>query len=89
MFIGVWVWSCYRRGHASLVLEVKEQLSGRVPDLVVLSVGGGGLLCGVLEGMHQVGWTSVPVLAMETEGAASFNACVHAEQWVAINEITR
>jgi hypothetical protein len=27
---------------------------------VVVSVGRGGLLCGLLEGLHQVGWTDVP-----------------------------
>jgi L-serine/L-threonine ammonia-lyase len=41
---------------------------------VVVSVGGGGLLCGVLEGMHNAGWLDVPVLAAETRGADSFAA---------------
>lgn len=78
-----------RSGHASLVEEVKEQLAGVVPDLVVVSVGGGGLMCGVLEGLHRVGWSCVPLLAMETEGADSLNACVRAGQWVALDKITR
>ncbi len=78
-----------RRGHESLIYEVKDQLCGRVPSVVILSVGGGGLLCGILQGLHSVGWEDVPVLALETEGAASFNACVQTKQWVAINEITR
>ena len=42
------------------------------PDVVVLSVGGGGLLCGVVEGLHRNGWKDVPVLAVETQGADSF-----------------
>eukprot|EP00794_Sanderia_malayensis_P013914 gene13914-15363_t len=59
-------------GHSHMVEEIKEQLVGKKPDLIVLSVGGGGLLCGILLGMHRVGWQDVPVLAMETEGAHSF-----------------
>ena len=39
--------------------------------MLVLSVGGGGLLCGVIEGLIKVGWPDVPVVAVETEGAAS------------------
>ena len=69
--------------------EVHTQLHGLTPDLVVLSVGGGGLLNGVLSGMHKVGWTAVPVLAMETEGAHSLNACAQASKWVELDDITR
>lgn len=78
-----------RYGHASIVEEIKDQLHGLTPDLVVVSVGGGGLMNGVLEGLHRVGWASVPVLAMETQGADSLNACVKAGKWVALDKITR
>ena len=44
---------------------------------------------GVLEGLHHVGWGEVPVLAMETNGAHSFAACVQAQEWVELKEITR
>jgi len=63
-------------GHASLVDEVAA--SGYKPDAVVLSVGGGGLLSGVIEGLKRNGWDDVPVLAVETEGAASLHAAVQA-----------
>jgi L-serine/L-threonine ammonia-lyase len=72
-------------GHASLVHEVAE--AGLKPGGVVVSVGGGGLLCGLLEGMHQVGWQDVPVLAVETEGAASFAAAVQAGRLVTLERI--
>lgn len=75
-------------GHASLVVEAKEQMKGGKPDVVILSVGGGGLMSGVLQGMHDVGWGDVPLLAMETAGADSFNACVKAGDWVELKEIT-
>ena len=31
-------------------------MGGVVPDVVVVAVGGGGLLCGVVQGMHKVDW---------------------------------
>lgn len=55
------------RGHATMVDEMAA--TGPKPDAVVLAVGGGGLLCGVLEGMARNGWSDVPVVAAETEGA--------------------
>lgn len=78
-----------RFGHASIIEEVQSQLHGLTPDLVVVSVGGGGLMNGVLEGLHRVGWEKVPLLAMETQGADSLNACVKAGKWVALTEISR
>lgn len=74
------------RGHASMIDEVAQ--SGMKPDVVVLSVGGGGLLCGVVEGLHRNGWADVPVIAVETEGAASFAAAVQAGQPTELAGIT-
>lgn len=72
-------------GHATLIDEVAEL--GQKPDVVVLSVGGGGLLCGVVEGLHRNRWQDVPVIAVETEGAASFNAATMAGKPVEIEAI--
>jgi L-serine/L-threonine ammonia-lyase len=58
------------QGHASMIDEVAG--AGLRPDAVVLSVGGGGLLCGVVEGLRRNGWNDVPVVAVETAGADSF-----------------
>jgi L-serine/L-threonine ammonia-lyase len=76
------VWS----GHASMIHEIAEQ--GVKPGAVVVSVGGGGLLCGLMEGLQTVGWTDVPVLAVETEGADSFAAAVKAGRLVTLDKIT-
>lgn len=57
------------KGHATLVDEVAR--SGSKPDAVVLSVGGGGLMCGIVEGLRRNDWADVPVVAVETEGADS------------------
>ncbi len=74
------------KGHASIVDELARQCTK--PDAVILSVGGGGLLCGVLEGMHRNGWEDVPVVAVETEGAASFHASVARGEPVTLAGIT-
>ncbi|OBS58836.1 hypothetical protein A6R68_10033 [Neotoma lepida] len=60
-------------GHTSIVKELKETLRAK-PGAIVLSVGGGGLLCGVVQGLGEVGWEDVPIIAMETFGAHSFHA---------------
>jgi L-serine/L-threonine ammonia-lyase len=54
---------------------------------VVVAVGGGGLLCGVLLGMQRVGWGDVPVLAVETTGAASLAAAIAADTLVTLPRI--
>lgn len=72
-------------GHATLVREIAA--SGIKPGLIVVSVGGGGLLCGLLEGMHAVGWSDVPVLAVETKGADSFATSARAGHLVTLEKI--
>lgn len=74
------------QGHASLVDEVVR--SDVKPDAVILSVGGGGLLCGIVEGLHSNGWNDVPVIAVETEGADSLAQSVRAGYRVELDAIT-
>ncbi len=74
------------RGHATIVDEMAEQCAK--PGVVIVSVGGGGLLCGVLEGLHRNDWQDVAVVAVETEGAESFHAAVEAGQLVTLPAIT-
>lgn len=73
-------------GHASLIDEIAR--APLTPDAVVLSVGGGGLLCGVVEGLRRNGLAHVPVIAVETEGAASFNRSIRAGHPVELEKIT-
>lgn len=72
-------------GNASLVHELVDQMPE--PGTVVLSVGGGGLMLGVLQGLREVGWGQVPVVAVETEGAASLAAALAAGRPVDIGSI--
>jgi len=73
-------------GHATLVEELAAELDG-APAGIVVAVGGGGLLCGVLSGLQRVGWTHVPVFAVETRGADSFAQAMRAGKPVTLESI--
>jgi L-serine/L-threonine ammonia-lyase len=75
------------RGTATLVPELVADGCPR-PGAVVLSVGGGGLLVGVVDGLRAAGWEGVPILAVETAGADSFAASVRAGEVVTLPAIT-
>ncbi len=74
-------------GHASLVRELASQCPVR-PEAVIVAVGGGGLLCGMAEGMEEIGWEATPLLAVETDGAASYAAAAAAGRPVRLEAIT-
>ncbi|MBV8635213.1 MAG: pyridoxal-phosphate dependent enzyme [Burkholderiaceae bacterium] len=75
-------------GNASLIDEAARQIEGGAFDVVVCAVGGGGLMAGVLHGLHRNGLQHVPVIAAETEGAASFAAAIEAGEPVTLPAIT-
>ncbi|XP_022613537.1 L-serine dehydratase/L-threonine deaminase [Seriola dumerili] len=74
-------------GHTSLVKELEQDLREK-PGAIVLSVGGGGLLNGVVEGLRRADWADVPIVAMETMGAHSLNAAMKAGELVTLPAIT-
>ncbi|KXN82538.1 L-serine dehydratase/L-threonine deaminase [Leucoagaricus sp. SymC.cos] len=59
------------QGHSSMVVEIKDQLQ-RKPDAIFCSVGGGGLLGGIILGCKEVGWDDVPIVTLETIGSDCF-----------------
>ncbi len=73
------------RGNSTIMDEVVYEMNK--PDAVVVAVGGGGLACGMLEGMHRYGWQDVPLYGVETAGAASFAATVRAGKLVSLPKI--
>ncbi|ODM94350.1 L-serine dehydratase/L-threonine deaminase [Orchesella cincta] len=75
-------------GHASIIQEIKEDLQGRKPSCIVVSVGGGGLATGVLKGLEAQGWNEVPLLCMENAGAECFNLSVKAGKQIVMEELT-
>ena len=72
-------------GNATLIDEVVEKIRF---DVVICSVGGGGLLAGIVQGLQKHGLQNVPVIAVETTGAASFSAAIAAGEVVTLPEIT-
>lgn len=93
-------------GAETLVGEVEAHISRVVPhgkvDGIVCSVGGGGLMCGIMQGLQKTGRgpsnpggpgkqrpvTTTKVLAVETRGGDSLNASVRAGELVTLPAIT-
>jgi L-serine/L-threonine ammonia-lyase len=73
-------------GHSTIIDELAAD--GIKPDAVVASVGGGGLMCGLIEGMQRHGWSDVHFIAVETCGAESLHAAIEADTLVTLSEIT-
>ena len=72
-------------GHSTIVDEIAMEI--QKPDAIILSVGGGGLLCGVVEGLHNNYLQDIPVIAVETEGADSFAASQKAGKLITLKSI--
>lgn len=73
------------RGHAILIEEAAQAMPE--PDLVIVAVGGGGLFCGIMEGLEKVGWNNTKVLCAETEGAASLYQSLRAGKIISLDRI--
>lgn len=78
------IWS----GNSTLIDELHTQLNGVAPDAIVCSVGGGGLLNGILLGLEKYGWTETTILAMETDGADSLHKSLRADRVITLKKIT-
>jgi L-serine/L-threonine ammonia-lyase len=74
-------------GHATLVDELKNQIATK-PDVIIAAVGGGGLSCGILQGLHQNGWQDVPLITVGTQGADAFYQSMQANKRVILPAIT-
>ena len=74
------------QGHSTIVDEIIQEIGS--PDAIVLSVGGGGLLCGVLQGLQRHNLSATRVIAVETEGTASLAASLKVGELVTLDKIT-
>lgn len=70
-------------GAATIVEELKEK-----PDVLVCSVGGGGLLSGLVRGLDRKSWGDVKVLALEPKGAESLHKSLEKGELVRLEKIT-
>ena len=77
-------------GNSTLIDEalLQSRALGVEPDVVICSVGGGGLMAGVLQGLERHGLTQVPLIAVETKGAESLHAAIEAGALVTLPAIT-
>lgn len=76
-------------GNSTLIDELYLQLNGSPPDAIVCSVGGGGLLNGIMLGLERYGWSDiVTVVGMETRGADSLAESIRAGHIVTLPGIT-
>lgn len=94
-------------GHAFMIEEIAAQLQdistiqgsrdSSPPDAIICSVGGGGLLNGIVQGKmsHSLNadgrsptWASTPIIAVETQGADSLAASIAAGELVTLPAIT-
>lgn len=76
-------------GHGDIIDETVQQLAEMSIEKerlrgVVCSAGGGGLYNGIVEGLKRQGLTHTKVLALETGGAASFQAAIDAGKVVTL-----
>lgn len=63
-------------GNSSIIDElISEKV---VPDAIVAAVGGGGLLCGLIQGLKRHNLSGVPIITAETTGAAKMGASLKA-----------
>ena len=74
------------KGHSTIVDELVEQV--KKPDVIILSVGGGGLLCGILEGLERHHWQDIPIVAVETKGTDSLHSSVSKGRLITLDQIT-
>jgi len=73
------------KGHSTIIDECANEIEQ--PDVVVVSVGGGGLLCGIFEGLKRNGWQNTLVITTETKGAASFYKSYEAGKLIELDNI--
>ena len=72
-------------GHSTMIDELVEQTEK--PDAIVCSVGGGGLLNGVIQGLDRNGWGDIPVIGVEVEGAPTMRKAIEAGHPVVLDKV--
>lgn len=70
-------------GAATIVEELEDK-----PDVIMCSVGGGGLFCGLQIGLARKQWEDVKALAVETQGADSLATSLREGKLTTLPEIT-
>ncbi|XPS79377.1 Aspartate ammonia-lyase [Ascochyta lentis] len=76
-------------GNSTVMHEIAGQMpSGSAPDVIICSVGGGGLINGICQAMDDINMYTPTILAVETAGADSLAASLSAKEVVTLPKIT-
>lgn len=75
-------------GNSTCMHEIAAQLPGSEPDVLICSVGGGGLINGICQAMDSLSMSKTTILAMETAGAESLSASLQANELITLPKIT-
>ncbi|MBS0290605.1 MAG: pyridoxal-phosphate dependent enzyme [Proteobacteria bacterium] len=73
------------QGYVSLIEELEQDKVK--PDAIIVSVGGGGLLSGLIQGLHKIKWQEVAMITAETSGTASLAKAVKAHKRIKLDKI--
>jgi len=65
-------------GNSSLIEELAahSEFQKNPPDVVICSVGGGGLMSGICQGLEKAGWKDTTLVVSETTGANCLAAAI-------------
>ncbi|CAN9446925.1 unnamed protein product [Alternaria alternata] len=74
------------QGNSTCMDEIAAQLGE--PDVLICSVGGGGLINGICQSMDNHQMSKTTILALETAGAESLNAALQAKEVITLPKIT-
>ncbi|KAH6612674.1 tryptophan synthase beta subunit-like PLP-dependent enzyme [Boeremia exigua] len=76
-------------GNSTVMHEIATQMpDGAAPDVLICSVGGGGLINGVCQAMDAINMHTPTILAVETAGADSLAASLAANELITLPKIT-
>tara|TARA_R110002110_G_scaffold121431_2_gene297174 strand:- start:7312 stop:8256 length:945 start_codon:yes stop_codon:yes gene_type:complete len=77
------------QGYESIVDELKIDLDkdNIKPDAIITSVGGGGLFCGLVQGLQKHEWSKTAIITAETIGAASLATSYQKNKHITLSKI--
>ncbi|KAJ4316028.1 catabolic L-serine/threonine dehydratase [Neodidymelliopsis sp. IMI 364377] len=76
-------------GNSTVMHEIASQMpGGDAPDVIICSVGGGGLINGICQAMDDINMHAPTVLAVETAGADSLASSLSAKEVITLPKIT-
>lgn len=73
------------QGYMPIIDEISKY--GIKPDAIIVSVGGGGLYTGLVQGLEARGWSDVAMITAETEGAASLATAMKEKKRIRLERI--